>query len=119
MSLKHPMERLAEALAKDAALTDAVREACEWWEFNGAIIKDMPERLRLYNEAVENLQSSFALIVEAINAQAQDKALWSSPIGRLQTAQEAYLQESLRDLHRVIEDQDTEALKRIKEKMHD
>lgn len=42
-------------------------------------------------------------IREVVNEQAEDEALWSIPIGRLQNIAEAYLQQELRKLHALIE----------------
>jgi len=50
-------------------------------------------------------------IKEAVDAQSLDHSLWFVD----GTAPESYLQQSLRWLHRVIEDLDPEALERIKE----
>ena len=40
-------------------------------------------------------------IIELVNKQAEDEGLWFDA----ETASEAYLQKSLRELHRVIEDE--------------
>jgi len=49
------------------------------------------------------------MILNAVSAQALDKTIWFEA----QTATEAYLQKSLRDLHKVIKDGDTNAMKSI------
>jgi hypothetical protein len=49
------------------------------------------------------------MIHEAVNAQAEDETLWLMD----QTIGEAYLTQSLRWLHRVIESGDMEALAKI------
>lgn len=48
-------------------------------------------------------------LINAVEAQAQDKTIWFVA----ETVTEAYLQQSLRWLHRVIEENDPEALKKI------
>ena len=49
------------------------------------------------------------MIQKAVDTQAEDEALWFENI----SAPEAYLQQALRDLHKVIEHGDEEALERI------
>lgn len=51
------------------------------------------------------------MINMAIKIQALDKGLWF----RAETATETYLQEALRNLHRVIEDMSKKALEEIKD----
>ena len=53
-----------------------------------------------------------ALILEAVELQARDNALWNP-----QTIHEAYITQALRDLHRVIELADEAALANIKDCM--
>jgi len=48
-------------------------------------------------------------IKAAVNAQAHDETLWFINV----SAAEAYLQQALRDLHRVIENDDIDALEKI------
>lgn len=48
-------------------------------------------------------------IIKAVETQAKDHGLWFINVA----ASEAYLQQALRDLHRVIEDNDEQALARI------
>lgn len=57
---------------------------------------------------IKDLQSWREAVDLAIDAQAHDKTLWDP-----QTVQEAYILQSLRWLHMVIEDHDVEALKNI------
>lgn len=54
------------------------------------------------------------LIKKAVEMQAQDEILWAVPVEGSQPITEAYLQRSLRDLHRVIEEGDMKAFDRIK-----
>ncbi len=51
-------------------------------------------------------------IQKAVHHQAEDEGLWYMT----DFVSESYLQESLRDLHRVIEENDLEALARIIER---
>lgn len=44
------------------------------------------------------------LIRETVDKQAEDEALWSVPAEGMQPISEAYLQQELRRLHKVIED---------------
>lgn len=60
----------------------------------------------------QQLQSQLAFIKRAVAMQAEDDSLWcvdGISIG------EAYVQQALRDLHRVIESGDIAAINRIKE----
>ena len=52
-------------------------------------------------------------LLKAVEAQANDETLWALPIDRLPTIHEAYHAQSLRWLHRVIEEDDQEALAKI------
>lgn len=56
---------------------------------------------------------------EAVLLQSHDGMLWDLPKGRDRTLQEAYLQESLRDFHRVVEDGDELAFERIRARTMD
>ena len=49
------------------------------------------------------LRERSASIQRLVDEQALDEALWSTPVDRLQTFQEAYLQVQLRTLHAIIE----------------
>lgn len=42
-------------------------------------------------------------IEKLVNAQAESEAIWSTPIGRPEFIQEAFLKQSLRHLHAVVE----------------
>lgn len=53
------------------------------------------------------------MIKQAMEIQAWDENLW----GHCRTIVEAYIQQSLRDLHSVIEYADEAALKRIKDRL--
>lgn len=53
------------------------------------------------------------MIKYAANVQATDSGIWAMPEDALQSIAEAYLQQSIRDLHLVIEHSDREALLRI------
>lgn len=55
------------------------------------------------------------MALSAVLAQADDAGLWA----KAETAPEAYLQESLRDLHSVIEHRDAAALQRILSRVRD
>lgn len=55
------------------------------------------------------------LIRSAVKAQALDEGLWGETVH----IAEACLQESLRDLHRVIEDGNMEAFQRIADRVMD
>lgn len=59
-----------------------------------------------YNAVAKQLE----MIKLAVEYQAKDPAIWNP-----QTIGEAYLVQALRDLHRVIEDQDEQALANIKD----
>ncbi len=54
-------------------------------------------------------------VIQALEFQARDPHIWSHG----NTATEIYLLQALRDLHRVIESNDLEALKRIVERAED
>jgi|VirMetMinimDraft_7_1064189.scaffolds.fasta_scaffold216396_2 hypothetical protein len=56
--------------------------------------------------------NNMRLIKEAVYLQTKDEGIWF----RARYMPEHYLQESLRDLHLVIEHGDIEAMKRIKER---
>ena len=56
------------------------------------------------------MNGDIKLILKAVLYQAEDDALWNP-----QTVHEAYLVQSLRNLHRVIESGDMEAFESIKE----
>lgn len=55
-------------------------------------------------------QQKLDLIISAVKYQADDETLWF--VGQI-TVGEAYVQQSLRWLHRVIEDQDPQAYANI------
>jgi hypothetical protein len=55
------------------------------------------------------------LIKRAVAAQAMDEGLWAVPAFGTQPIGEAYLQQALRALHRVVEDGDMQALALIEE----
>lgn len=59
------------------------------------------------------------MIKKAVNAQTMDAGIWVVPLLEPQSKTEVYLQESLKDLHSVILDQDEAALKRIMERAFD
>jgi len=54
-------------------------------------------------------------IKKAVDAQAEDETIWFVGV----SVTEAYLQQALRDLHRVIENDDLEALQRIIDRKND
>ncbi len=54
------------------------------------------------------------LITKAVVSQAQDEGIWFDA----QYITEQYLQESIRDLHSVIENGDIEAFNRIKDRLN-
>lgn len=57
------------------------------------------------------MNEEMIMIKRAVSAQANDEGLWFVAT----TATEDYLQAALRDLHKVIEDKDYHALRRIEE----
>ncbi|MGE0525875.1 MAG: hypothetical protein AB7G93_09600 [Bdellovibrionales bacterium] len=63
------------------------------------------------NEEHDKFQTWRKLVITAVEAQACDDSLWR--VKPQSTAREAYLQQSLLWLHRVIEDRDTKALQSI------
>lgn len=75
---------------------------------------------------LDELKFILAIIRQMVRFQAHDEALWATKSVHFSddgreiefpiSAAEAYMQESLRDLHRVIEEGDTEAMRRIEER---
>jgi hypothetical protein len=60
------------------------------------------------------LKEKIKLIQELVNIQSGDEILWAIVLPNvMQTAQEAYLQEKLRILHYLIEEDDIEDMKII------
>lgn len=55
------------------------------------------------------------MIKRAAALQANDESLWAVKLDGTQSIHEAYIEQALRDLHRVIEDGDLRALARIEE----
>lgn len=66
----------------------------------------MTELLQTHKEWIQNLQ-------KAVDAQACDESLWALPINRKPSIHEAHLAQALRRLHRVIEENDKDALQSI------
>lgn len=60
--------------------------------------------LRFVLEAVDQYRRDFEKILDVVEGQAKDEALWSVPAEGKQPIGEAYLQQELRHLHRVIEE---------------
>ena len=55
-------------------------------------------------ERRRDAESSLRAIRAVVDRQAEDEGLWSVPLDGLQPFAEAYLQQELRHLHKVIED---------------
>ena len=63
------------------------------------------DHVRLLIERISQQPESVEKVLAVVNEQAEDEALWGVPVGRLQSIVEAYLQQELRRLHQVIEDE--------------
>lgn len=56
-------------------------------------------------ETIYKLKEKLKKIQEMVNEQAEDPGLWSMPIGRPQYISEGHLQQELRKLHELIEEE--------------
>lgn len=54
-------------------------------------------------EALERVSASDDRLVELVDEQSRDEALWAVPVFGTQSISEAYIQQALRDLHAAVE----------------
>lgn len=62
-----------------------------------------------------DIKNRLRMIEQAAEIQANDESLWATRLDGSQPIGEAYLQQALRNLHRVIEEGDIAAFERIQE----
>lgn len=89
-------ERIATLKRLDAARNKPGVPMDQYRDASGAIADNALEIISGLSNALDDIQ-------RVVDKQAEDEALWSVPLDRLQPISEAYLQQELRGLHAVIE----------------
>jgi hypothetical protein len=68
-------------------------------------IEDTISQVNNWRAKYENRGAKLAKIRALVDEQAEDPGLWSVPVGRQQYISEAHLQQELRKLHALIEEE--------------